>query len=81
MPGGRGGERLDRGEKRLAYLSLPSLKAYLLVSAQEPLVEVYRKTEGGVVHEVYTEGQVPLACLEASLDLLTLYEGVEPERA
>jgi Uma2 family endonuclease len=76
-----GTERLDRGEKRLAYLGLPSLKAYLLVSASEPRVEVYRKSGKGVAHEVYTEGQALLPCVDAPLDLHALYEDVELERA
>jgi len=74
-------ERLDRGEKRWNYLSLPSLEVYLLVGAAEPRVEVYRKGEEGVVHEVYTEGQPLLPCVDLPLDLASLYEGVELERA
>lgn len=32
-------QRYDRGDKRLAYWKLPSLKHYLLVAQDEPLVE------------------------------------------
>lgn len=74
-------ERLDRGEKRWNYLSLPSLEVYLLVGAAEPRVEVYRKVGEGVVHEVHAEDPLLLPCVDAPLDLAALYEGVELERA
>jgi Uma2 family endonuclease len=74
-------ERLDRGEKRWNYLSLPSLEVYLLVGAAEPRVEVYRKVREGVVHEVCAEGRVLLPCVDIALDLASLYEDVELERA
>jgi hypothetical protein len=51
------------------------------VSASEPRVEVYRKSGEGVAHEIYTEGQVLLPCVDAPLDLYALYEDVELERA
>ena len=74
-------ERLDRGEKRWNYLSLPSIEVYLLVGAAEPRVEVYRKVGEGVVQEVRTEGRLLLPCVDIALDLAALYEGVELERA
>jgi len=42
-----GTERHDRGTKARAYRGVESLAAYVLVSQQEPLVEVYARDAGG----------------------------------
>ena len=39
-------QRYDRGDKRLAYRSVPSLKHYLVVAQDEPLVEHHRGGAG-----------------------------------
>jgi len=71
-------EGVDRREKLWRYLSLPSLEGYLLVSARERRVELYRK-EGDILHQVAEEGEVPLPCLEGSLPVAEVYAGVELE--
>ena len=38
-------QRYDRGDKRLAYLSLPTLQEYVLISQDSMLVEIYRQQE------------------------------------
>ena len=38
----------DRGDKRLAYQALPSLRHLLLVETERRLVEVHRRAEGGL---------------------------------
>jgi Uma2 family endonuclease len=40
-------EAYDRGAKWAHYRRIASLREYMLVSQSEPLVEVYRRTEGG----------------------------------
>lgn len=40
-------EAYDRGAKAAHYRRMTSLQEYVLVSQAEPLVEVYRRTEGG----------------------------------
>ena len=40
-------QRYDRGDKRLAYQSLPSLQEYMLVAQDEPSIEIYRRTGTG----------------------------------
>jgi Uma2 family endonuclease len=40
-------QRYDRGDKRPAYQSLPSLQEYLLVAQDEPNIEVHRRTDSG----------------------------------
>jgi Uma2 family endonuclease len=45
-------QRYDRGDKRLAYQTLPMLREYLLISQDTPRVEVLRRTDGGWEHAV-----------------------------
>src|SRR5436853_2091637 len=45
--------RIDEGEKKDAYLTIPSLCAYVLVEQEAPAVMVFRRTEKGFVREVY----------------------------
>lgn len=71
--------RIDEGEKKDAYLAVPSLEMYLLVEQDCPLVVAYRRTDQGFIREVHQgmKGTVPLACIESSLSLAEIYEGVE----
>ena len=77
--------RVDEGEKLEAYLTIPSLRVYLLVEQDEPLVVAYRRAGNGFVREVYQglEAVVPLPELDTELPLVELYEvvqfGPEPE--
>jgi Uma2 family endonuclease len=71
--------RLDEGEKKDAYLTIPSLAVYLLVEQETPAVVAFRRTEQGFVREAY-EGLpavVPLSEIEAELPLAEIYEAVE----
>jgi Uma2 family endonuclease len=72
-----GTEAIDRGEKLHRYRKLPGLQAYVLVSQEAKRVEVYRRLpDGGWRYEVVEEGEVPLPCVEVSLDLEALYRGL-----
>ncbi|TFU25504.1 Uma2 family endonuclease [Thermus tengchongensis] len=72
-------EGVDRREKLWRYLALPSLQAYLLVSALERRAELYWKKGGEVFYQVLEAGEVPLPCLEGSLPLEEAYAGVDLE--
>jgi Uma2 family endonuclease len=75
----RSTRRTDLGEKKDAYLTIPSLNLYVLVEQDEPVVVVYRRTATGFVREVY-EGLtavVPLPEIDAVLPLAEVYDGVE----
>lgn len=75
----RGTRRIDQGEKKDAYLLIPSLAAYVLVEQDAPAVVVYRRTDHGFVREVY-EGMstvIPLREIEIDLPLAEVYDGVE----
>lgn len=69
--------RADLGEKRDAYLTIPSLKALLLVESEMPVVVAYlRKPEGGFSREVFDgiEALVPLPEIGCEFPLTALFE-------
>jgi Uma2 family endonuclease len=71
--------RIDDGEKKDAYLTIPSLSVYLLVEQETAVAVAYRRTEHGFVREVYQglEAVVPLGEIETVLPLAEVYETVE----
>ena len=71
--------RTDEGEKKDAYLTIPSLSVYLLIEQESPAIVVYRRTESGFVREVYLglHAVVPLAEIATELPLADIYDGVE----
>ena len=75
----RGTRRIDEGEKRDAYLTIPSLRVYVLVEQEMPAVLVYRRTEQGFVREVYEglDAVLPLQDIGTSLPLAEMYERVD----
>jgi Uma2 family endonuclease len=75
----RSTRRIDQGEKKDAYLTIPTLGAYLLVEQESPAVSVFRRTDQGFVEEEYTESKavIPLAEIDTELTLAEIYERVE----
>lgn len=71
--------RIDEGEKREAYLTIPTLAAYLLIETDMPRVVVHRRTDEGFVAERYDglDAVVPLPGVDVELPLAELYERVE----
>jgi Uma2 family endonuclease len=69
-------EEYDRGEKLAHYQRIPSLRQYVLVSAEEHRVEVWtRDAEGAWSSERWTDGEVAeLGSIGARLDVRELYE-------
>jgi Uma2 family endonuclease len=75
----RSTRRTDTGEKKDAYLTIPSLSVYAIVEQELAQVVVYRRTESGFVAEVY-EGMnsiIPMAEIDVELPLEEIYAGVE----
>src|SRR5438105_4494779 len=72
----RGTRRIDEGEKRDAYLTIPSLDVYILIEQETPAAVVFRRTEHGFVREVYQglDAVVPLREIEIELPLAEIYE-------
>ena len=73
--------RIDEGEKLDAYLTIPTLSAYLLIETGSPRVVVYQRggDAGGFIAQLY-EGLdviVPLDAIGTSLPLADLYERVD----
>lgn len=75
----RSTRRIDEGEKKDAYLTIPSLAVYLLIEQDAPAVVVFRRTEDGFNREVYEElgAVIPLPEIETELPLAEIYEAVE----
>ncbi len=71
--------RIDEGEKKDAYLTIPSLAVYLLIEQDEPAAVVYRRTAEGFVREVYQGLDAVVSLPEVAIDLplAEVYEGVE----
>jgi Uma2 family endonuclease len=69
-------EAYDRGAKWAHYRRIASLRDYMLVSQAEPLIEVYRRTEGGrfELFEARAGETIELASIGARLDVNAVYE-------
>jgi Uma2 family endonuclease len=74
--------RIDAGEKKDAYLTIPSLSVFLLVEQELAAVTIYRRTAQGFVQEAYRDREtIPLSEIGAELPLAEIFDGVkfEPE--
>jgi Uma2 family endonuclease len=71
--------RADEGEKKDAYLTIPSLSVYVLLEQDMPLAVVFRRTAQGFAREVYEgmEAVIPLPDIAANLPLAETYERIE----
>lgn len=67
--------RIDRREKLLAYQTLPSLEAYLLVEQDAKRVELYRRSKHWQV-EYIEQGDIPLPCLDTVLAVADVYADI-----
>lgn len=71
--------RFDQGEKRQAYLTIPSLEAYVLVDDTQVAVTVWRRQGEGWESEYYTSSALSV-CFESAdceLPLADIYDGVK----
>jgi Uma2 family endonuclease len=66
-------ERIDRREKLLSYITLPSVQEYLLVSQWQPLIECDRRAQDWLPEE-YAAGELRIDCLDASIAVESVYE-------
>lgn len=71
--------RIDEGEKREAYFTIPTLMAYLVIETDQPRVVVHRRREHGFQAEAYEglDAVIPLEMIDARLPLNELYERVD----
>lgn len=71
--------RIDLGEKREAYLAIPSLKLLLIVDPEKVWVQVDRRGDsGGFTREIYRDlhETITMPEIAAELSLADLYEAV-----
>lgn len=71
--------RIDEKEKKDAYLSIPSLRCYIMVEQATAALVVYRRTETGFEPELYSglDSVIPLPEVGIELPLEELYRGLE----
>lgn len=71
--------RIDEGEKKDAYLSLPSLTVYLLVEQEAALATLFRRSEQGFVREVHEgmSAEIPLPEVGCTLSLADIYQNAK----
>lgn len=67
--------QVDLTYKAHDYLSLPSLRGYLLIDSESRAAELYRRTGQGWTPEV-VEDSVKLPCVDVELKLDEVYGGV-----
>lgn len=73
----KGTRRLDEGEKKDAYLTIPSLMLYVLVEQDSQAVQVFRRTSQGFQRELYAESVIPMPEIHCELAVADLYQGVQ----
>jgi Uma2 family endonuclease len=75
----RSTRRIDEGEKKDAYLTIPSLSVYVLLEQETAAAVVFRRTEQGFTREVYEglDAVIPLREIETALPLAEAYDGVD----
>ena len=71
---------IDRGSKREAYLRIPSLLAYLIVSESEQLIERnwHDNDTDGWRTQLISGGVVPLPCPDVELTVEEIYRNLPP---
>jgi Uma2 family endonuclease len=77
-------EGYDRGEKSWYYREHPTIQEYILVSAQHPVVEVFRKGKNGLwlLSTLRLNDEVQLASLSVNFSVKEVYEDIVfPERS
>jgi len=70
-------ERIDRREKFLAYTSIETLQEYILVSQQEEVVTLFRRTSDWKPELFETADNLSLSCLNCNLSVAQIYEDIQ----
>jgi Uma2 family endonuclease len=71
--------RIDEGEKKDAYLTIPSLCVYALIEQESATVVLFRRSETAFIREVYSglDAVLPMPEIDIELSLAEVYDGVE----
>jgi len=66
--------RIDKNEKRHAYLAMTSLKLYLIVDSRRQYVLGYYRTKSGWQEKLFGEGEeIPIPCADTTLTTEDIY--------
>jgi Uma2 family endonuclease len=69
--------QIDLSDKFREYTAMPSVERYAIVSQGVKLVILYSRSEDGwKVTTLETDGNIDIPCLDTSLSLEQLYEGI-----
>ncbi|HEX5164110.1 MAG TPA: hypothetical protein VFV93_01840, partial [Thermomicrobiales bacterium] len=72
----------DRREKLFAYRQIETLRSYLIVHADEKVIEQHWIDNGVWRHDILEDNaSVHIPCLDFDLDLADIYEGVTFEES
>ena len=71
--------RIDEGEKRVNYLSIPSLDTYILLEQSRQEARVFQRTASQFTESIYTDPDtiIPLPAINAQLNFVDVYAGNE----
>ena len=69
-------EKYDRLEKFARYMRCPTLEVYVLVSQDEPFVEVYRRVTNWKQEHFSSDQTILFEQLDLKLSIEAIYEGV-----
>jgi Uma2 family endonuclease len=71
--------RIDEGEKREAYFTIPTLAVYLVIETDQPRVVAHIRTDSGFVSRLYKgqDATITLEAIGAELSVAELYERVD----
>jgi Uma2 family endonuclease len=71
--------RIDEGEKKDAYVNIPSLAVYVMIEQETPAVVAFHRSEHGFARQVYEglDAVLPLAEIGIELPLAETYETIE----
>ena len=69
-------ERIDRGEKRINYLQIPSLQEYVLVAQDAPRLEVMRRRNAWSVEHLFMDDTLVLESVGLSLPVQNIYQQI-----
>jgi Uma2 family endonuclease len=74
-------EQTDFFTKLDEYKQLPSLERYAVVSQDKPGIALYKRVNNHWEVETLTHGKIDIPCLNISLSLEQIYQGLEYEQA
>jgi Uma2 family endonuclease len=73
--------RIDEGEKRVHYLSVPSLDTYILLEQNRRFARVFQRSGNQFSESIYTDPEsiIPIPAIYAQLHFAEVYAGINFE--